>query len=72
MFSPQSQRSLKDSQRALLEKVEELTEQLKEERQRVLVLEGQLTTINLSVQALEKVRCLYLHVDIRTKRQQTG
>lgn len=55
MFSPQSQRSLKESQGALLEKVEELTEQLKQERQRTLALEGQLSTTNLSVQTLDKV-----------------
>lgn len=55
MFPTQSQRSLKESQGALLEKVEELSEQLKQERQRALALEGQLTTNNLSLQTLEKV-----------------
>lgn len=54
--SPQSQRSLRESQGALLERVEELTEQLKQERQRALVLEGQLTTSTLSLQTLDKVR----------------
>ncbi|CAB1351446.1 unnamed protein product [Coregonus sp. 'balchen'] len=48
------QRSLKESQGALLEKVEELSEQLKQERQRALTLEGQLTTTTLSKQALEE------------------
>lgn len=54
-LSPQSQRSLRESQGALLEKVEELTEQLKQERQRALTLEGQLTTSTLSLQTLDKV-----------------
>lgn len=53
--SPQSHRSLRESQGALLEKVEELTEQLKHERQRALTLEGQLTTSSLCLQTLEKV-----------------
>ncbi|MEQ2174783.1 hypothetical protein GOODEAATRI_011416 [Goodea atripinnis] len=39
---------------ALLEKVEELTEQLKQERQKALTLEGQLTTTTLSLQTLDK------------------
>lgn len=69
MFSPQSQSSLKESQRALLEKVEELTEQLKQERHRTLTLEGQLTTTNLSLHSLEKVRRPSPHADMRTKRQ---
>ena len=59
---PQSQRSLRESQGALLEKVEELTEQLKQERQRALSLEGQLTTINLSQQTLDKVPQLHLYL----------
>ncbi|XP_041738657.2 protein fantom isoform X4 [Coregonus clupeaformis] len=50
----EGQRSLKESQGALLEKVEELSEQLKQERQRALTLEGQLTTTTLSKQALEE------------------
>lgn len=59
MFSPQSQRSLKESQGALLEKVEELTEQLKQEKQSALALQGQLTTAALSLQGLDKVlRCV--------------
>ena len=57
--SPQGQRSLRESQGALLEKVEELTEQLKQERQRALGLEGELTTATLSLQTLDKVRHLY-------------
>lgn len=60
--APQSQRSLKESQGALLEKVEELTEQLKQERQRALTLEGQLNTSTLSLQTLDKVLYLYLHL----------
>ncbi|XP_075307000.1 protein fantom [Odontesthes bonariensis] len=52
----ETQRSLRESQGALLEKVEELTEQLKQERQRALSLEGQLTTINLSQQTLDKLQ----------------
>lgn len=62
MFSPQSQRSLKESQGALLQRVEELTEQLKQERQRALTLEGKLTTSTLSLQSLEKVLHLYMHM----------
>ncbi|KAF3697616.1 Protein fantom Nephrocystin-8 RPGR-interacting protein 1-like protein [Channa argus] len=50
------QRSLKESQGALLEKVEELTDQLKQERERALALEGQLTTNTLSLQNLEKLQ----------------
>lgn len=60
MLSPQSQKSLKESQGALLEKVEEMTEQLKQERQRALTLEGQLTTTSMSQQTLEKVTHLHL------------
>lgn len=52
---PQSQRSLRESQGALLEKVEQLAEQLKQERQRALDLEGQLTSTALSRQTLDKV-----------------
>ncbi|XP_051800041.1 protein fantom [Acanthochromis polyacanthus] len=52
----ESQRSLKGSQGALLEKVEELTEQLKQERQRAVALEGQLTTTTLSLQTLDKLQ----------------
>ncbi|KAK2862762.1 hypothetical protein Q5P01_002295 [Channa striata] len=52
----ESQKSLKESQGALLVKVEELTEQLKQERQRSLELEGQLTTTTLSSQTLEKLQ----------------
>lgn len=51
----ESQRSLRESQTALLGKVEELTEQLKQERQRALGLEGQLTSASLSLQTLDKV-----------------
>ncbi|XP_034020941.1 protein fantom [Thalassophryne amazonica] len=52
----ESQRSLRESQGALLEKVEELTEELKQERQRVLVLEGRLSTTAVSVQTQEKLQ----------------
>ncbi|XP_053199044.1 protein fantom, partial [Scomber japonicus] len=52
----ESQRSLKESQGALLQRVEELTEQLKQERQRALTLEGKLTTSTLSLQSLEKLQ----------------
>lgn len=60
LISPQSQRSLKDSHGALLEKVEEMTEHLKQERQRALALEGQVTTATVSLQTLEKVPHLLL------------
>lgn len=59
-MSPQRQRSLRESQGALLEKVEELNEQLVQERQRVQELEGQLITSNLSLQTMDKV-LLHLH-----------
>lgn len=65
VFSPQSQRSLRESQGALLEKVEELTEQLKQERQRALALEGQLTTTTLSLQTLDKVAVAVCIQEIR-------
>ncbi|KAM3857785.1 protein fantom-like [Diretmus argenteus] len=52
----ESQRSLRESQGALLEKVEELTQQLKQERQRVVTLEGQVTTSALSLQTMEEFR----------------
>ncbi|XP_064198283.1 X-linked retinitis pigmentosa GTPase regulator-interacting protein 1 isoform X1 [Anguilla rostrata] len=52
----ESQKPLKESQEALLAKVEELTEQLKQERQRALCLEGQLTTATFSTQALEELQ----------------
>lgn len=55
MCLPQRQRSLRESQGALLEKVEELTEHLMQERQRALALEGQVTTATLSLQAVDKV-----------------
>ena len=69
MFPPQSHRSLRESQGALLEKVEELTEQLKEEKQRALALQGQFNTATLSLQNLDKVLhlYLYLHVSIITR-----
>ncbi|XP_013874687.1 protein fantom isoform X2 [Austrofundulus limnaeus] len=50
----ETQLSLTESQGALLEKVEELTEQLKQERQKALTLDGQLTTMTLSLQTLDK------------------
>ncbi|KAM6959641.1 protein fantom [Tautogolabrus adspersus] len=52
----ESQRSLRASQGALLEKVEELAEQLKQERQRNLELEGEFTTSTLSLQTMEKLK----------------
>uniref|UniRef100_A0A3P9I0P9 RPGR interacting protein 1 n=1 Tax=Oryzias latipes TaxID=8090 RepID=A0A3P9I0P9_ORYLA len=52
----ESQRSMKECQVSLLEKVEELNGQLKQERQRSLDLEGQLTSTSLSVQNLDKER----------------
>ncbi|KAM9836568.1 protein fantom [Aulostomus maculatus] len=52
----ETQRSLRESHGALLEKVEELTEQLKQERQRTLELEGQLSTATLSVHDLDKLQ----------------
>ncbi|XP_036407622.1 protein fantom, partial [Megalops cyprinoides] len=52
----ESQKSIKESQEALLGKVQELTEQLKQERQRVLCLEGQLTTATFSSHALEELQ----------------
>ncbi|KAL6118755.1 uncharacterized protein ACO6RY_03480 [Pungitius sinensis] len=50
------QRSLTESQGALLEKVEELTEHLMQERQRALALEGQVTTATLSLKAMDKLQ----------------
>lgn len=55
---------MRESQGALLGKVEELTEQLKQERQKALELEGQLTNTTLSLQTLDKVRYLYLYEQI--------
>nr|XP_057923870.1 protein fantom isoform X2 [Doryrhamphus excisus] len=52
----ENQMSLKESNAALLEKVEEQSEELKQERQRALMLEGQLTTASLSLQNLEKLQ----------------
>ncbi|XP_029112235.1 protein fantom-like [Scleropages formosus] len=52
----ESQKSLKESQQVLLHKVEELTEQLKQERLKALTLEGQLTTATLSLQASEELQ----------------
>nr|XP_061816106.1 protein fantom-like isoform X5 [Nerophis lumbriciformis] len=52
----ETQTSLRESQTVLLEKVEELSEKLKQERQRVLTLDGQLTTASLSLQNLEKLQ----------------
>uniref|UniRef100_A0A3Q2CNW5 Protein fantom-like n=1 Tax=Cyprinodon variegatus TaxID=28743 RepID=A0A3Q2CNW5_CYPVA len=50
------ERVLRESQGALLQKVEELTEQLKQERQKALTLEGQLNTTTLSLQNLDKLQ----------------
>ncbi|KAL1248920.1 hypothetical protein QQF64_022238 [Cirrhinus molitorella] len=52
----EGQRSLKESQGALLGKVEELSEELKQEKQRVLTLEGQLNAASLSLQALGELQ----------------
>ncbi|XP_054608461.1 protein fantom isoform X2 [Dunckerocampus dactyliophorus] len=52
----ENQMLLRESQVALLEKVEEQSEELKQERQRALMLEGQLTTASLSLQNLEKLQ----------------
>ncbi|XP_072514782.1 protein fantom [Salminus brasiliensis] len=52
----EGQKSLRESQGALLGKVEELSEQLKQEKQRVLTLEGQLSTAALSLQNLEELQ----------------
>lgn len=49
---------MKECQVSLLEKVEDLNGQLKQERQRSLDLEGQLTSTSLSVQNQDKVRNL--------------
>lgn len=58
-----------ESQGALLQKVEELSEQLKQERQRAVALEGQVSTTSLSLQSLDKVSRLHLHVEIQAKTQ---
>ncbi|KAM8899826.1 protein fantom isoform 2-T3 [Spinachia spinachia] len=50
------QRSLRESQGAMLEKVEELTEHLQQERQKALALEGQVTTVTMSLQAVDKLQ----------------
>ncbi|XP_029944146.1 protein fantom [Salarias fasciatus] len=52
----ESQRSLRESQGALLQKVEELAEQLKQERHRALALEGQLASNTVSLQTLDKLQ----------------
>ncbi|XP_020567331.2 protein fantom-like isoform X2 [Oryzias latipes] len=52
----ESQRSMKECQVSLLEKVEDLNGQLKQERQRSLDLEGQLTSTSLSVQNQDKLQ----------------
>lgn len=67
MFLYQTQRSMRESQGALLGKAEELTEQLKQERQKALELEGQLTNTTLSLQTLDKVR--YLICKNKSKRE---
>lgn len=61
----QSQQPLRESQEALLKKVEELTKQLKQERERALALEGQLTTATLSLQTQDKVSISALIVQFR-------
>ncbi|XP_068164427.1 protein fantom [Antennarius striatus] len=52
----ESHKSLRENQGALLEKVEELTGQLKQERERAVALEGQLTSSSLSRQTLDKLQ----------------
>ncbi|XP_014194536.1 protein fantom isoform X3 [Haplochromis burtoni] len=52
----ETQSSMRESQGALLGKAEELTEQLKQERQKALELEGQLTNTTLSLQTLDKLQ----------------
>ncbi|XP_030630839.1 protein fantom [Chanos chanos] len=52
----ESHRSMRESQGALLEKVEELNEQLKQEKERALALEGKLNAATLSLQGLEELR----------------
>lgn len=64
----QEQKSLKESQGALLGKVEEFSEELKQEKQRVLTLEEQLNNATLSLQALREVHVtsvtLLLHFSV--------
>ncbi|XP_056594692.1 protein fantom [Triplophysa dalaica] len=52
----EEQKSLKESQGALLGKVEEFSEELKQEKQRVLTLEEQLNNATLSLQALRELQ----------------
>ncbi|XP_077600547.1 protein fantom-like isoform X1 [Stigmatopora nigra] len=52
----ESQRPLRESQTLLLEKVEELSDQLKQERDRALKLETQNTTANLPLQNLDELQ----------------
>ncbi|XP_057692867.1 protein fantom [Corythoichthys intestinalis] len=52
----ESQRSLRESQTLLLEKVEELNEQLKQERDRALKLEAQSMSVNLPLQNLNELQ----------------
>ncbi|XP_053272543.1 protein fantom [Pleuronectes platessa] len=52
----ESHRSLRESQGALLEKVEELTEELKQEKQGALALQGKFNTATLSLQNLDKLQ----------------
>lgn len=58
----QEQKSLKESQGALLGKVEEFSEELKQEKQRVLTLEEQLNNATLSLQALREVLLMLLQI----------
>ncbi|XP_035382359.1 protein fantom [Electrophorus electricus] len=59
----EGQKSLRESQEALLGKVEELSEQLKQEKYRVLTLEGQLSTTTLSLQELEEFQERVSHLE---------
>ncbi|CAJ1086752.1 protein fantom [Xyrichtys novacula] len=52
----ESQRSLRKSHVALLEKVEELAEQLKQEKERTLALESESTTSTLSLMTINKLQ----------------
>uniref|UniRef100_A0A3Q2Q0D6 Uncharacterized protein n=1 Tax=Fundulus heteroclitus TaxID=8078 RepID=A0A3Q2Q0D6_FUNHE len=66
LSSLQGQRALRESQAALLEKVEELSEQLKQERQKALTLEGELSTTSLSLQTLDKLSITLFQIKVCT------
>ncbi|KAM9827598.1 protein fantom [Neosynchiropus ocellatus] len=52
----EGQRSVKEAQAALLEKVEDLSEQLKQERERARTLDTDLNSATLTLQSLEKLK----------------